>query len=86
MLLFNMKNYELVLRNSYNPEVYDILQEGKPIAEIKTRWGYMEVLKYNSKETIFDLWFDDEYIGAIPENMKDDIFESIEHKLNKIKL
>lgn len=77
--------YEFIQRNTYNPEVYDILKEGKIIAIVNTRWGHLEVLKYNSKETIFDLWFDDEYIGAIPEAMRNDIFESIEHKLNNLK-
>lgn len=80
-----MNDFQIILRNQYNPEVYDILKNNEIVAEIKTRWGHLEVLKYNSKETIFDLWFDDEYIGAIPEAMRNDIFESIEHKLNNLK-
>jgi hypothetical protein len=81
-----INNYDFILRYPYNPEIYDILFNDKIIAYTNTRWGQLNVFKYNSNDIIFSINFNDEYIGSIPDDMKEDIFESITNKLEEINL
>ena len=73
--------FKFVLRHSYNPEVYDILKDDKIIAVLKTQYGLIVVNRYDSDEVLFNLQLDDEFIGAIPYDMTDDIIDAIIEKL-----
>ena len=85
----NGNNFKFINTTPYAPEQYNIVDENnKLIAYIRTRWGEINVYPYINNEidfnnSIFHIKFDDEYLGAIPDNMKDDIFDSITSKLNQ---
>ena len=85
-----MKDFKFILVSSYAPEQYNIVDENnKLIAFLRMRWGQLNVYPYKDNEidfktSIFKLDFDEEYLGAIPDNMKDELFSTIKNKLNEI--
>ena len=76
---------------TYAPQQFNILDDDdKLIAFIYVRCGKLKVYPYKENDIdwntiIFEINFGNEYIGAIPDGLKDDIFETIINKLNNIK-
>lgn len=80
--------FKFINTTPYAPEEFNILNEdNKLIAYVRTKCGKTTVYPYenndiNWNKEIFNINYDEEYLGAIPDNMKNDIFESILRKLN----
>ena len=80
--------YKFVEVTSYAPEQYNILDENDTlVAFLRMRWGKLEVHQYINgnidwNTIMFKLDFGHEYLGAIPDDMKDNIFETISNKIN----
>lgn len=75
--------------SSYAPQEFNILDDNdKLVAFIYIRWGKLKVYPYKEniidwKTIIFNIDFGNEYLGAIPDGLKDNIFETITNKLSK---
>lgn len=82
-------NFKFVNITPYAPEQFNILDENdKLIALLYTRCGRSEVYPYINDDIqwnnkIYDLNYNDQYLGSIPDNMRDDVFDSIKFKLKK---
>lgn len=84
-----MIDYKFIEVTSYAPEQYNILNENDIlIAFLRMRWGKLEVYPYidgniDWNTILFKLDFGHEYLGAIPIDMKENVFEEIQNKLKK---
>jgi len=80
--------FKFINITSYAPEQFNVLDEdNKLIAYVRTRWGKTTVYPYENNDInwdkeLFNINYDEEFLGAIPDNMKNDIFESISKKLH----
>lgn len=84
------QQFKFVNVTEFSPEQINVLdKDDKLVAFIQVKNGIVECHPYINGEidwkiNLCNLKLDDEWLGAIPNNMRKDIYEYIEHKLSEI--